>query len=178
MSKLPDEDAKLFRDAVRGVRRLHAERSPVTAPKPRPRARFARADQLEVLRESLLPAADPATLETGDELSFRRAPVSDKVLLQLRRGRYTVQDELDLHGMTAVEARAALRAFIGDCLARGATCIRIIHGKGRGSGARGPVLKNLVNSALRKYAAVLAFGSARPHDGGSGAVYVLLARRA
>jgi DNA-nicking Smr family endonuclease len=179
MNKPPyEDDAELFREAVRDVRRLRNERPALALPKPRPRAAFTRADQHEVLRESLLPVEDPAALETGDELSFRRAQISEKVLLQLRRGRYAVQAELDLHGMTAVEARAALRDFIAECLSRGMTCVRIIHGKGRGSGPRGPVLKNLVNGSLRKFAAVLAFGSARAHDGGSGAVYVLLARRA
>lgn len=176
MNKPPEDDLKLFNDAMRGVRRLSSERVASGAPKPHARARFTRADRQAVLRESLLPAADPAVLETGDELAFRRPQISDKVLLQLRRGRYAVQDEIDLHGMTAAEARLALRAFIADCLERGMTCVRVIHGKGRGSGPRGPVLKNLVNNALRKYAAVLAFGSARPNDGGSGAVYVLLAR--
>lgn len=176
MSQAPEDDAKLFSEAMRGVRRLRSEHAANAAPKPHARARFTRADQQEVLRESLLPAADPAVLETGDELVFRRPQVSEKILLHLRRGRYAVQNEIDLHGMTAAEAPLALRAFIADSLDRGMTCVRIIHGKGRGSGPRGPVLKNLVNNALRKYAAVLAFGSARPNDGGSGAVYVLLAR--
>jgi len=57
-----------------------------------------------------------------------------------------------------------------------ARCVRIIHGKGRRSGPRGPVLKNMVSKVLQKTAAVVAFTSARPIDGGTGALYVLLAR--
>jgi DNA-nicking Smr family endonuclease len=52
--------------------------------------------------------------------------------------------------------------------------VRIIHGKGYRSGARGPVLKNAVNLWLRRHLDVMAFASARAIDGGTGAVYVLL----
>ncbi len=170
----PEDEAELFRAATRDVRRLNPKTAAPLRPKPRARARFTRADQQEVLRESLLPAQDPALLETGDELCYRRPEVPQKVLLKLRRGEYKVEAEFDLHGMTAVEARAALREFVAESVQQGRRCIRIIHGKGRGSGPRGPVLKNVVNLWLRRSAAVNAFGSARQIDGGSGAVYVLL----
>lgn len=150
---------------------------PSTARKPSARARFTRADQQEVLIESLLPVADPALLETGDELSFRRDHVPPRVLQRLRRGEYAVANEMDLHGMTAIQARAALAEFIKEALLHGHSCVRVVHGKGRRSGPRGPVLKNVVNLWLRKCDAVSAFGSARPLDGGSGAVYVLLRTR-
>jgi DNA-nicking Smr family endonuclease len=76
--------------------------------------------------------------------------------------------------MNATDARAALKDFLFNALSSHMRCIRIVHGKGRRSGPRGPVLKNLVNRWLRQIDAVVAFGSARPNDGGSGAVYVLL----
>jgi len=173
------DETELFREATRDVRPLRNVRAPLVPPRPRARANFTRAERRAVLRETLLPitdaSIDPAALETGDELSFRRPNVLDSVLRKLRRGHFAVAAELDLHGYTGPQARQALRAFLAAQLARGACCVRIVHGKGRGSGPRGPVLKNIVNRDLRRMAPVLAFGSARQVDGGSGAVYVLLA---
>ena len=168
---------KLFRDAVRDVKPLPAEHKHVVRPKPNPTARFTRADQRAVLRESLDSPADPALLETGDEISFRRPGTPETLLRKLRRGHFKVDAEIDLHGLTSPQARTALRDFIATEVARGARCVRVIHGKGLGSGPRGPVLKNVVNVCLRRMEVVVAFGSARPFDGGSGAVYVLLANR-
>jgi DNA-nicking Smr family endonuclease len=170
------DERDLFRQHMRDVKRLHsAHPHPKRAkPKPHPRAQFTRADQKEVLRESLMAPADEATLSTGDELSFRRAHVPESILVKLRRGQFAVDAEIDLHGLTAIEARSALRDFIAESLARRLTCVRVIHGKGRRSGPRGPVLKNVVNQWLQRTESVLAFGSARAVDGGSGAIYVLL----
>ena len=173
-----DDDADTFREAMRDVRRLrNAPARAAEVPKPPPRARFTRADQLEVLKESLLPPADEAALATGDELSFRRPHITEAVLTKLRRGHFAVEAEIDLHGMTAAEAKAALRDFIIQAVNRRMSCVRIIHGKGRGSGPRGPVLKNVVNQWLQRIDLIQAFGSARQVDGGSGAVYVLLRTR-
>jgi DNA-nicking Smr family endonuclease len=172
-----DDDASAFRDAMRDVRRLRSTRMFPTSPKPAPRARFTRADQKEVLRESLLPPQDPAVVSTGDELSYRRPHVPEPVLLRLRRGQFAVEAEIDLHGMTGAEAKQALQAFLADAVTRRMSCVRVIHGKGRRSGPRGPVLKNVVNQWLQRNDDVLAFGSARSIDGGSGAVYVLLRTR-
>src|SRR4029077_14245487 len=97
-------------------------------------------------------------------------------LKKLRRGHFKVDAEIDLHGLTSPQARSALRDFIARQVARGARCVRVIHGKGLRSGPRGPVLKNVVNVCLRRMEVVVAFGSARSVDGGSGALYVLLDR--
>lgn len=178
VNKPPSDEAELFRHAMRDVRpHPPAAITPIAAPKPRAKALFTRADQRQVLAESLLPIADPALLETGDELSFRRDHVPQRVLQKLRRGEYAVAAEMDLHGMTSIQARGALAEFVKESIQQGHSCIRVIHGKGRRSGPRGPVLKNVVNLWLRKCDAVTAFGSARPLDGGSGAVYVLLKTR-
>ncbi len=170
-----DDEARTFREAMRDVRRLkRASVKYPAAPKPTPRARFTRADQREVLRESLLPPSDESMLETGDELNYRRPHVPESVLVRLRRGHFAVDAEIDLHGMTGAEAKAALREFIAAAVHRRMSCVRVIHGKGRRSGPRGPVLKNVVNHWLQRAEDILAFGSARSIDGGSGAVYVLL----
>ena len=169
------EDARLFREAVRGVRPLRVHPTPPRKPKVRPRARFTRADRAAVLQESLDPdVADPEQL-TGEALVFHRPHIPAAVLRRLRRGDYRVQREIDLHGMTVAEAKLALREFLVRALERRVRCVRIVHGKGLRSGHRGPVLKAAVSSVLRRTGAVLAYVSARPVDGGTGAVYVLLA---
>jgi DNA-nicking Smr family endonuclease len=177
---MPDDDPnELFRRATRDVKPLPKAPAPPSRPRPKAAAKFSRADRHEVLRESLEPElnpllTDPALLETGDELSFRRPGVPDTTLRKLRRGHFALGGELDLHGLTSPQARVAMRDFIAEQIARDARCVRIVHGKGLRSGPRGPVLKNVTNIWLRRCDAVLAFGSARQHDGGSGAVYVLL----
>jgi DNA-nicking Smr family endonuclease len=172
-----DDDKQLFREAMREVKPLPSSKTPPPpTPKPLPEARFARLDQREVLRESLLPPADDSMLLTGDELLFRRPHIAEDVLVKLRRGHYSVDAEVDLHGLTGAEAKTVLRDFVADSAQRHMNCVRIIHGKGKRSGPRGPVLKNVVNRWLQHTDAVLAFASARTIDGGSGAVYVLLKR--
>jgi len=173
MGEQDDKDAAAFRDAMRGVKPIREPVVVPAAPKPPPRARFKRADERDVLRESLETAPDE-TLTTGEELSFRRPHVPESVLLKLRRGQYVVDAEIDLHGMTGVQAKAALREFLADAIDRHLSCVRVVHGKGNRSGPRGPVLKNVVNHWLQRSDRVLAFGSARAVDGGSGAAYVLL----
>jgi DNA-nicking Smr family endonuclease len=170
------EDEALFRAAVAGARPVKARRLPLRKPPPPPRAQFRRLDEAEVLRESLTHSAEHLELETGEELSFRRPDISARVFTQLRRGRYAVKDELDLHGMTSDQARGALRAFLAGAVQSRLQCVRVIHGKGLRSGARGPVLKASVNRWLRQWDDVLAFVSAPARDGGTGAVYVLLRR--
>ncbi|MEO7773259.1 MAG: Smr/MutS family protein [Steroidobacteraceae bacterium] len=179
----PDpEERALFRAAVKDVRPLRADRVTRKTEPPRPRspaarARFARAEREAVLAESLQPPQRDAELETGDELSYRRSGVQDAVLRKLRRGQYRIDGQIDLHGLTASEGEAALRAYLLQALARDAACVRIVHGKGLRSGNRGPVLKNMVNRLLPRLDAVVAFAGARQVDGGSGATLVLLSRK-
>jgi DNA-nicking Smr family endonuclease len=173
---IKDEERELFRAAVRDVRPLRqAKASPAPArERRRPRANSRRADEARALAESLALDAADLDVESGDELVFRRDDVAVPVLRRLRRGEYAVRDEIDLHGMTQDEARQALAGFLAEAALHGRRCVRVIHGKGRGSGQRGPVLKSAVNRWLRRHAAVRAFCSARRNDGGTGALYVLL----
>jgi DNA-nicking Smr family endonuclease len=172
------EDTRLFREAVRDVkplgRRAQVADPPSRARRPRPAARFTRADRLAVLEESLREEFIDPALAGGEELVFHRAGVQPAVLRKLRRGDYRVQGEIDLHGLTVAEAKQALREFLAEALVRQWRCVRIIHGKGLRSGHRGPVLKGMVSAMLRKLGPVLAYVSARQVDGGTGAVYVLL----
>ena len=169
-----DED-DVFRKAMRGVRPLSAEeRAAPARRRPVPRARFARAERAAVLRESLAPPDPQLDIQPGDSLHYRQAGVPETVLRRLRRGDYRIESEIDLHGLTVVEARARLREFLRTAATRRLRCLRIVHGKGLRSGTRGPVLKIAVNTLLRRIGLVLAFTSAAMCDGGTGATLVLL----
>lgn len=174
-SKEPtDPESDLFRKAMSDAEPLQHEPRAESSRQVQPRARFRRSDEHEVLRESLAADIDDTESGSGESLRFQRPQVGRRTMRKLTRGSFSVQSELDLHGMTADEATEALRQFIGDAQLRGHTCVRIVHGKGLGSGYRGPVLKGRVNSLLRRWDAVLAFVSARQVDGGTGAIYVLI----
>jgi DNA-nicking Smr family endonuclease len=108
--------------------------------------------------------------------SYARPGLQRTVMRRLRRGDYRIGAELDLHGMTADAARGELARFLREAIGRELRCVRIIHGKGLGSEGRGPVLKPRVARWLRQRDDVLAYCSARPADGGTGALYVLLRR--
>jgi DNA-nicking Smr family endonuclease len=168
------EEARVFRAAVSDVTPL-----PVRAHPPHgdalaaPRRRTKRHAPF-VEPESLGDAVTDEAPSAADPLSFRRPGVRDQTLRHLRRGRYPVEDELDLHGSSQAAARDQLAEFITSSRQAGLRCVRVVHGKGYRSGARGPVLKIAVNTWLRRHADVLAFTSARAIDGGTGAVYVLL----
>ena len=176
--KLDDNDADLFREAVRDVKPL-AYDAPVVEPpqRPRPVARFTRADRYAVLQESLYADVSDPELASGEELVFAREGIQKIVLRKLRRGQYQVQAEIDLHGLTVAEAKEAVRTFLANALERHFRCVRIIHGKGLRSRAAGPVLKALTDRMLRRRDDVVAFASARPMQGGTGAVVVLLKGR-
>lgn len=169
-----DEDARLFRAAIGAVRRLDPV-APAPAPEPpAPRPRMFEADEAAVPGELLDMGFDPATLEVGEELSYLRDGYPPKLLKALKRGQYSVQDEIDLHQMNAAAAQATVGDFLAWARRDGLRCVRIVHGKGLRSKPGGPVLKALVDRLLRRRDEVIAFASARPAQGGTGAVVVLL----
>jgi DNA-nicking Smr family endonuclease len=177
-------DAQAFRAAVRDVTPLAQTPAPAgLAKQARARVRKAAAAGAENLDEAMPLIGEHAVRGTGpaeavmtgnEALSFKRAGVRIQTVRRLRRGLYPVEDELDLHGLTQAAARQQLADFIARSVDAGCRCVRIVHGKGYRSGARGPILKAAVNLWLRRHLDVLAFVSARAIDGGAGAVYVLL----
>jgi DNA-nicking Smr family endonuclease len=170
-----EDDVSLFRRLMDDAKPLQpTEKAPEHRPTVSARARFKRQDERAALRESLEADIDESESGAGESLRFHRPAVGRRTMRKLARGNFSVQDEIDLHGMTVPEAKEALQEFVGECELQGLTCIRVVHGKGLGSGNRGPVIKNKVNKWLRQWNAVLAFVSARQVDGGTGAVYVLL----
>jgi len=175
MSKrVPDEEKALFRAAVANARPLKQR---TRARRPAPPAAVpaqSRAEQQAVLRESLAPASEELALSGADGFNYCRPGVQRSVLRKLARGQIRIDAELDLHGLTASAAKREVNAFLDQARNRRLRCVRIIHGKGLHSGANGPVLKQQLEIQLRRHADVLAFCSARPADGGSGAALVLL----
>jgi DNA-nicking Smr family endonuclease len=176
-----EDDAGIFRAAVGDVKRLpptgRADGRAVAAAKTHARRTVAARQRAATTPEfDLLPQMAAAEHAVGgsDPLSFRRAGVHDQVMRRLRRGLYPVEDELDLHGLNQSAARDSLSEFLEFSRSAAHRCVRIVHGKGYRSGARGPILKIAVNAWLRHHPDVMAFTSARAIDGGTGAVYVLL----
>ncbi|HMB57645.1 MAG TPA: Smr/MutS family protein [Arenimonas sp.] len=169
------EDSELFRDAIGEVRRIEAEPVVPARPGPPPEPKRLRIDEEEALRESRMAPADLA-LDAADLLSYRRPELPERVFKQLKRGEYSIQDEIDLHHLRAADAEALLKQFLNSARRGHHPCVRIVHGKGlRSEGA--PVLKSLVDRVLRHRGDVLAFASAPINQGGSGAVLVLLDER-
>ena len=173
----PDEDAhKLFVDAVGPVRKIRYERTESTTTPPPPEPRQSLLDEARVPGELIASTIDPAVIEVGEELSYLKDGHSPALLRKLKRGQFSIADEIDLHQMTAEVARAAVSGFLADSKRSGKLCVRIIHGKGLRSRNEGPVLKRLVDGLLRRRGDVLAFASAKPNEGGTGATIVLLRR--
>jgi DNA-nicking Smr family endonuclease len=173
-----NDDGEAFREAVKDVTPLRESGRVVHAPeKPPPLPLQRLEDNRQVLQDSLSESAEPE-LESGDALAFLRPGMSPQVLRRLRSGFWAVQEELDLHGARAHEARALLADFFAAAQCRGLRCVRVIHGKGRGSRRGEPVLKREVAAWLTQRGDVLAYCEARPAEGGAGAVLVLLQSRA
>jgi DNA-nicking Smr family endonuclease len=132
-------------------------------------------DEQRVLQEALSDEFDATTLLDVDEaLSFRRPGVGPDVTRKLRKGEWSIQGEIDLHGLRRDAAREALAAFIREAYRRGWRCVRVVHGKGLGSPGKTPVLKGKVQGWLVQKNEVLAFVQARGDEGGAGALVVLL----
>jgi DNA-nicking Smr family endonuclease len=135
-------------------------------------------DEQALMHEALSDDFDVSTLLEADELlSFRRAGVGPDVPKRLRRGEWSIQRQLDLHGLRREQARNVLGQFIREAHGHGIRCVRVVHGKGLGSPGKTPVLKSRVHSWLVQKSEVIAFVQAKPADGGAGALLVLLAPR-
>lgn len=170
------DDARLFRDYVAGARPVVQDRAPPHRARRAATPEQSQRDARAVMETLLSHEYEPADVETGEELLYARPGVQHGALRKLRRGQYAIEAELDLHGYTVAQAREALDGFLRRSRAMGKRCVRVVHGKGRSSEGRVPVLKGKVNAWLRRTDQVLAFCSAIPRDGGTGAVYVLLKR--
>ena len=169
-------EKELFSRAVGAVKALPDPRKAhLKPPLPQPVALQQQLDEKAVMREALSDEFDVSTLlETDEQLSFRRPGIGTDVTRKLRRGDWSIQRELDLHGLRTEDAREALGGFVREAFKLGLRCVRIVHGKGLGSPGKAPVLKSRVQGWLIQKNEVLAFVQAKPADGGAGALLVLL----
>jgi DNA-nicking Smr family endonuclease len=169
-------DDALFQHAVRGAVRLDRHnRVELARPQPDPQPIKRSADERAVMRETMeAPLTLEDRLDIGDEAAFLRPGLPRRVLTDLRRARWVLQAELDLHGLNREEARSALAEFLARSLQQGRRCVRVIHGKGIGSPGRQSILKQLSRGWLAQREEILAFCQAGPHHGGEGALLVLL----
>jgi len=170
------EDAKLFREQVGEVTPLKKTASVQhEVDKPRPKRQESPTDLKEFHRPEL--EYQIPNVEFGEQLAYLAEGISKKILRDLRRGKFDIEAELDMHGMTTLKAKQALLRLLKICRQDRLRCVHIIHGNGFRSEGQMPVLKSKLNHWLQQSPDVLAFCSARDKDGGSGAVYVLLKYR-
>jgi len=183
-------DRALPADAEIDLGRLFAD---VRKLPPSTRARHARPRPAPIPRQSIADAAEalsmskygaepaPDTWEIGQEhdaeQTFLRRGLSTDILKKLRRGEWSVQGEIDLHGHRIDEAHDALADFLVEARQHGLRCVRVIHGKGLTSPNRVPILKGRVRKWLSHWDEVLAYCEAPRHAGGGGAVLILLRGR-
>lgn len=171
----PPSDAD-FKACVGPVAPLKAApRARLATPRAEPLPRQRLQDERSVMQEALSDGMDADQwLQTDVDMSYARPGIGPDVLRKLSRGHWSVQGEIDLHGLRVDEARSGVAEFLRLAMTRRWRCVRIVHGKGLRSRAAGPVLKALTDRMLRRRDDVVAFASARPMQGGTGAVVVLL----
>lgn len=174
-------DEELFLEEMGGTARIEKATGRVAPPPPEKKARV-RSDEAEVLAELAELVFGGGTFDIADSDEYIEGAahgVDKKIQRRLRAGDYAVQAHVDLHGLTRDEAKARVVKFVEESRKAGRRCVLIVHGRGLHSKDQVPVLKEAVRTWLERgpvARAVLAFATARPHDGGAGAVYVLLRR--
>lgn len=170
-----DPESAALRYALSGITPIRNTRIELERPRPRPLPIQHELDERAALAESIYaPTPLELRLEGGDELHYLKDGTPRSVLRDLRRGRWVVQAQIDLHGANRDEAREMLASAMAQWRKREIRTVRIIHGKGLGSPGKEPVLKKLVAGWLMNYDDVVAYCQARVHDGGAGALIALL----
>ncbi len=175
-AKRQEAQRNLFQTAVGTVKRLPDKGVANLAPTPpAPIPKQHQRDEAAAYQEAISDEVDVTTLlDTDDQLSFRRPGVGSDVVQKLRKGKWSVQKQVDLHGLRTDEAREVLTNFVRESHRQGIRCVRVIHGKGLGSPGKAPVLKDKVHRWLTQKSEVVAFVQAQPAQGGAGALLVLL----
>lgn len=167
---------ELFKNAMQSVSPLTKKHNHALHEKTKPSAK--KIEQPDFDDESIVSRFSDLEhkeiLQAGDILSYCGEGIQKTVFRKLRGGRYPIAAELDLHGLTSKEARNLLYEFLTIIDIPNNYCVRIIHGKGHRSENQKAILKTKTYHWLKHHERVLAFYSALPADGGTGAVYVLL----
>ncbi|KTD58028.1 DNA mismatch repair protein-like protein [Legionella sainthelensi] len=170
-----DEDKALFRECMRSVKPLHEKTKRVITQTQAP-IHAQKNTCKEEKKEYYLSDMIIDTVLSESILSYAQPSLSQQRFKALKKGQIPWEARLDLHGLKSEKAREMLCQFIHTQAEQGKRCLLIIHGKGGIQGAP-PVIKNLLNRWLPQMNEVIAFHSALPKDGGSGAIYVLLKRK-
>lgn len=168
------DDAELFRSLIGPVREMPAVDAPAMPEAPAPRAAMSEADEAHVIEELFELPDDIALLDGAEQMSYLADGHSPKLLRKLKRAQFRISDEFDLHHMTAPKAKRALHQYLHQMRAQERLCVLVIHGKGLRSNLSGALLKSMVDLELRRRNDVIAFHSAPPAQGGTGAVLILL----
>lgn len=165
-------DIAAFKEAVKGSKPIKQDKIHL-----KPKAPTRHIVKPKIAEEIIIieDYSDSSPVTADEFISYKQLSISDKILRKLRKGQYTIEAKLDLHGMTVSQARMMVDDFIRTCLKFNYRVVLIIHGKGRSSQA--PILKNKLNQWLRNTLHVLAFCSAQQSHGSRGAVYVLLKKQ-
>jgi len=173
MSNETDDNEDLFKQAMQGVNRLQSDKADLQKKPVNIAAKRKTVKEpgiADTLSDEFIPPCE-------DHLEFMRPGVQKSFLKQIRNGKISTEDVLDLHGYRRDQARTTLLGFLEHAQQQQFKLVRVIHGKGYNSSDNRPVLKAMVNKWLQSIPEVLAFVSATPRDGGMGAVYVLLKKR-
>ena len=175
-------EEELWRTATTGARPVDRGADTVAPRAPRGAPESFWHPDLDAVDElrAIVSGEAPFDLSDGDEfIEGRAAGVSQDIVRKLRRGEFAVQGHVDLHGLTREEAKRNVEGFLRASRNGGKRCVLVVHGRGLHSKDQLPVLKDALRTWLqtaRFSPHVLAFATARPADGGAGAVYVLLRR--
>lgn len=174
-------DAELFRREMQGTSRLANQgRERAVEQERAARQRLSEDAEAYAQLSDLVSGTGSFDISDTDEyIEGLAAGLDRRLLVRLRRGDFAIQGHVDLHGLTRDEARIRVEGFLHESRLRSRRCVLIIHGRGLNSKDQIPVLKESVRIWLtrgRISRSVLAFATARPTDGGAGAVYVLLRR--
>ena len=169
--KISKEEQALFREAIGHVDKIKSNRVLLTYEKPKPKRVYGGGAPATQAGDTGFDSVEPVM---GERLSYSRTSTPRKTVNALRKGKIEIEATLDLHGLTSTQAEQHLLKFMQHSLRDGLFSLLIVHGKGFGSPQKHPVLKNLVNNWLRRQDYVIAFCSAGHHDGGTGAVRVLI----
>lgn len=180
MSNITDEDKSLFAEAVQGVQKLNQDKKTVlhqTSSPSRRRKRSIQPINDNSPYSDSMKRGSASKVTSHESLTYQQPGVHTQDIKRLKSGAFQTIWQLDLHGYTEDQADNILKEFLNDAIAQQARYLIIVHGKGYNSTTNFPVLKNLVNQRLQQVPQILAYCSAQPKDGGTGAVYVFLKKK-
>ena len=180
-----ESDEDIFQTAMKDVTPLRDNknkiiRTPIKKEKS-PDQLPSRSDKVREYLSCLVEESAAWDISFSDEyMEGAVSGIGPKIMKRLKRGEFSIQDYIDLHGLTKKDAEAVVNEFIIQSYQRGLRCVLIVHGRGLGSVDHQPAIKKELpvwfkRGVLKKI--VLAFVTARSFDGGAGALYVLLKKR-